>query len=109
MHTTVDYTFIFQIILKGNFEIVYAGVHFASIHSTCSDILYKTLGYYFTAAFSVTFIFQTKRFLYGYFNTERTAFNRTCPQDFKNLKTRRSSKCNETCYELGNASLVFSV
>jgi hypothetical protein len=66
MYLTVDYTSLIYIILTENFEIVYAGAHFASFHSTCSDILHKTRGYYYEAVFSVTCIVQLQRFLLYY-------------------------------------------
>jgi hypothetical protein len=64
MYLTVDYTFMIYIILRENFEIVYAGAHFARFHSTCSDILHKTRGYYYKEVFSVTLFSNYKGFCF---------------------------------------------
>jgi hypothetical protein len=71
---------------------VYAGDGVASFHSTYSDILQMTLGYYYKAAFTVTCVFQphkSERFfgLHEYFFLGCCIFSSLsveCPMDENN-------------------------
>jgi hypothetical protein len=61
-----------------------------------------TLGYYCKAVFSVTCIFQTKRFVYDYMNIERTLMYRIKPLSTGFLQAENTKEAADVLKPVAN-------